>query len=72
MTATHDIINPATEQVVTTVELLRRGADRRRDRPSPQGVPGLAEVAPGDRARLLRRFAEAVDADPNTWPSSRS
>ena len=58
------MINPATEEVVTD----RRPA-RRRGRPTPRS-PARARpsrrwrtVAPGDRARLLRRFADAVDAD---------
>ena len=65
---THDrpttCINPATEQVVTTVDLRRRRADRRRDRAARarHSRPG-ARSRPGDRARLLRRFADAVDGD---------
>jgi acyl-CoA reductase-like NAD-dependent aldehyde dehydrogenase len=58
---THTIINPATELPVRQVEqstaeqtdlaIERASAAQKRWR----------EVAPGDRARLLRRFAEIVD-----------
>jgi acyl-CoA reductase-like NAD-dependent aldehyde dehydrogenase len=61
MTA-HTIVNPATEQPVSQLEsataeqadevIARAVAAQRRWR----------EVAPGDRARLLRRFAERVDS----------
>ena len=57
----HDVINPATEEVV---------ADRRARRPSSETDAAIARarralprpgarVAPADRARLLRRFADA-------------
>ena len=57
------VINPATEQVVTTVESLDvEGTDAAIAR-GRKAFPEWRDVAPGDRARLLRRFAEAVDAD---------
>lgn len=58
---THTIVNPADESVVTTVEAatveeadaaIARAARAQRD---------WAALAPADRARLLRRFADAVD-----------
>lgn len=59
--AEHQILNPATEEVVATVPattpaevdaaVVRAHAAQRR----------WAALAPGDRARLLRRFATAVD-----------
>jgi len=59
----HDVINPATEKVVctvpgTSVEDVDAAITRAR-----AAFPAWAAVAPGDRARLLRRFADAVDAD---------
>ncbi|MBC2879273.1 MULTISPECIES: aldehyde dehydrogenase family protein [Streptomyces] len=57
-----EVLNPATEEVVATVPAataedvdaaVRRAADAQR---------GWAALAPGDRARLLRRFAGVVDA----------
>jgi acyl-CoA reductase-like NAD-dependent aldehyde dehydrogenase len=59
----HTVINPATEEVVGTVDLLdERLADDAIER-SRRAFRSWRSVAPGDRARLLRRFAEAVDAD---------
>jgi len=61
VTITREVVNPATEQVITTIELheleevdgaIERGAEAQR---------GWAGLAPGDRARLLRRAAEAID-----------
>ena len=56
------MINPATEELVAP---CASSTPRRRTRPSPGAAAAVAAwraVAPGDRARLLRRFAEAVDA----------
>ncbi|HET9138418.1 aldehyde dehydrogenase family protein [Actinophytocola sp.] len=63
MTATFDVINPATEQVVETVELTSaEQTDAAIGRAVAAG-PAWRAVAPGERARLLRAFAEAVRAD---------
>ncbi|MFN0281791.1 MAG: aldehyde dehydrogenase family protein [Kineosporiaceae bacterium] len=63
MTGTHEVLDPATEDVVTTVEQTDAdGADAAIAR-AQAVAPAWAAVAPADRARLLRRFAEAVDAD---------
>src|ERR1700689_5444977 len=60
---TFDVINPANEQLVATVEEFDIDAtDQAIARSKRAGVRWRA-VAPGDRARLLRRFAEAVDDD---------
>ncbi|WP_069161529.1 aldehyde dehydrogenase family protein [Nocardia altamirensis] len=60
---TTQVVNPATEEVVTTVELTGEAeTDAAIDR-AQRAAAAWREVAPGDRARLLRRFAEAVDAD---------
>src|SRR6476469_1704645 len=63
MTATHEVINPATEEMVAEVELLDAAATDDAVARSRNAFPGWRAVAPGDRARLMRRFAEAVDAD---------
>jgi acyl-CoA reductase-like NAD-dependent aldehyde dehydrogenase len=56
-----DVINPATEEVVTTVEPTSlEETDAAIDRAAKAFGPWRA-VAPGDRARLLRRFAALVD-----------
>ncbi|HEX4222842.1 MAG TPA: aldehyde dehydrogenase family protein, partial [Pseudonocardiaceae bacterium] len=55
--------NPATEQVIGTVEpTTLEQADAAIER-AHRAHPAWAAVAPGDRARLLRRFADAVEAD---------
>jgi acyl-CoA reductase-like NAD-dependent aldehyde dehydrogenase len=58
-----EVINPATEEVVRTVPLASvEEADAAIAR-AQAALPAWRAVAPGDRARLLRRFADAVDAD---------
>jgi acyl-CoA reductase-like NAD-dependent aldehyde dehydrogenase len=59
----HQVINPATEKVVTEVAAVDvAGTDEAVAR-GRAAFPAWRAVAPGDRARLLRRFAEAVDGD---------
>jgi acyl-CoA reductase-like NAD-dependent aldehyde dehydrogenase len=63
VSTTFDVINPATESVLRSVpQACADEADGAIAR-AHQAFPGWRDVAPGDRARLLRRFAEAVDAD---------
>jgi acyl-CoA reductase-like NAD-dependent aldehyde dehydrogenase len=58
----HDVVNPATEQVVATIELASaEDADAAIAR-AVAAYPAWRAVAPGDRGRLLRRFAELVDS----------
>ncbi|GAA0377857.1 aldehyde dehydrogenase family protein [Streptomyces blastmyceticus] len=58
----HEIINPATEEVVATVPAsTRQDVDAAVVR-AARAQTGWAALAPGDRARHLRRFAAAVDA----------
>ena len=61
MSTTYTVVNPATGQTVTEVEmadlamtdaLIERAAD---------AFPAWRDVAPGERARLLRRYAAVVD-----------
>jgi acyl-CoA reductase-like NAD-dependent aldehyde dehydrogenase len=63
MTSTHDVINPATEELVTTIELTDEAATDAAIARSKTAFQSWREVSPGDRARLLRRFAEVVDGD---------
>ncbi len=58
-----DIINPATEQVVASIEGLDAQATDAAIARSRKAFASWRQVSPGDRARLLRRFADAVDAD---------
>jgi acyl-CoA reductase-like NAD-dependent aldehyde dehydrogenase len=62
MTTTLGIINPATEKEIATVtvhdlEETNRAIDR-----AAEAAPSWKSVTPADRARLLRRFADVVDA----------
>ena len=58
-----EVRNPATEQVISTVELASaEQTDAAIDR-AHRAHGAWAAVAPADRARLLRRFADAVEAD---------
>lgn len=61
MTTTHDVINPATEDTVATVEQADELAtDAAIDR-AARAFTAWRDVAPGDRARMLRAFAATVD-----------
>ena len=60
---TYDVINPATEKVVRSISLAtEQDADEAIARAS-KAFETWRNVTPADRGRLLRRFAEAVDAD---------
>jgi acyl-CoA reductase-like NAD-dependent aldehyde dehydrogenase len=62
MSNTLSIINPATEESVASVDMLDlEQADRAIERAHKASTSWRA-VSPADRARLLRRFAEVVDA----------
>jgi len=58
-----DVINPATEQVVRSVALTSAEEADAAIARAHAAFPAWRAVAPGDRARLLRRFADAVDAN---------
>lgn len=60
MTTTHDVINPATEDLVCTVaQASVEETDEAVARAVAAG-PAWRAVAPGDRGRLLRRFSDLV------------
>lgn len=60
---TYDVLNPATEKVVRSLELASvEDTDQAIARAAEAFVAWRA-VSPADRGRLLRRFADAVDAD---------
>jgi len=62
VSSTYDVVNPATEAIVTTVDLADLEAtDAAIDR-AKQAFQTWRLVAPADRARLLRAFAAQVDA----------
>ncbi|HEY0533024.1 MAG TPA: aldehyde dehydrogenase family protein [Actinoplanes sp.] len=56
-----DVINPATGELLTAVPSLDLAATDAAIERARQAFAGWREVAPGDRARLLRRFATVVD-----------
>jgi acyl-CoA reductase-like NAD-dependent aldehyde dehydrogenase len=57
------LVNPATETVVADVPATPLDAVDEAIARAARAQPAWGAVAPGDRARLLRRFADAVDAD---------
>ncbi|MGH9019423.1 MAG: aldehyde dehydrogenase family protein [Acidimicrobiales bacterium] len=60
--STYSVVNPATEEPVTSVEMLSvEEVDAVIARAS-SAYPAWRRVTPADRARLLRRFADVVDA----------
>jgi acyl-CoA reductase-like NAD-dependent aldehyde dehydrogenase len=60
---TYDVINPATEKVVRTVQLASVDQTDAAVARAAEAFTTWRAVAPADRGRLLRRFADAVDAD---------
>jgi acyl-CoA reductase-like NAD-dependent aldehyde dehydrogenase len=59
--STFDVINPATEEVITSVPSLSLEETDAAIATAHAAFPSWRAVAPGDRARLLRRFASIVD-----------
>ncbi len=59
----HDVVNPATEKVIRSVELAGIAEADAAIEGARKAYDSWRQVAPADRARLLRRFADAVDAD---------
>ena len=62
MTATYDVVNPADESIVTTVPLADLEQTDAAIARAARAFETWRHVAPGDRARMLRAFASAVDA----------
>ncbi|GAB3556184.1 aldehyde dehydrogenase family protein [Spelaeicoccus albus] len=60
---TYDVINPATEQVVQTIEMNDAESANAAVQRAAAAFESWRTVSPADRARLLRRFADAVDSD---------
>ncbi|MFG2825256.1 aldehyde dehydrogenase family protein [Kitasatospora sp. NPDC048365] len=58
-----EVVNPATEEVIATVELADVAATDAAIARAKAAFDSWRRVAPGDRARLLRAFAAAVDGD---------
>ena len=62
MSTTLGIINPATEQEIATVALHDLDDTNRAIERAALAATSWKKVTPADRARLLRRFADLVDA----------
>ncbi|MEO7980860.1 MAG: aldehyde dehydrogenase family protein [Sporichthyaceae bacterium] len=62
-TETHDVVNPATEQVIGTVASTTAAETDAAIAKARRAFATWRQVSPGDRGRLLRRFADAVDGD---------
>jgi len=58
-----EIINPATEEILETIELVSVEETDDAITRGQHAFETWREVTPADRSRLLRRFAELVDAD---------
>jgi len=61
-TTVHQVLDPATEEVVTEVESFDVGQVDAAVARAVAAGPAWRALAPADRARLLRRFAAVVDA----------
>ncbi|HEY0804842.1 MAG TPA: aldehyde dehydrogenase family protein, partial [Pseudonocardiaceae bacterium] len=60
MTTSFQVVNPATEQVVATVPVASVEQTDAAIARAHAATESWRAVAPTDRARLLRRFADAV------------
>jgi acyl-CoA reductase-like NAD-dependent aldehyde dehydrogenase len=60
--ATIDVLNPATEAIIASIEDAGADAVDVAVTHATLAFPAWAALAPGDRARLLRRFADVVAA----------
>src|SRR5688572_9963325 len=58
---THTVLNPATGEAVTEVALASVEETDALVERAAEAFPAWRDVAPGERARLLRRFAAVVD-----------
>jgi acyl-CoA reductase-like NAD-dependent aldehyde dehydrogenase len=61
VSTTYTVVNPATEQEVVEVEMADLAATDAAIERAAEAYPAWRDVAPGEKARLLRRFAALVD-----------
>jgi acyl-CoA reductase-like NAD-dependent aldehyde dehydrogenase len=59
----YDVLNPATEKVIRSIELASEAEADVAIARAAKAFETWRDVTPADRGRLLRRFADAVDAD---------
>ncbi|MFC5728895.1 MULTISPECIES: aldehyde dehydrogenase family protein [Nocardioides] len=62
MTDTFAVLNPATAELITDVEMTDLAETDAAIERAAAAFPAWRSLAPGERARLLRRFAAVVDA----------
>ena len=62
MSSVYEVINPATEKVVTAIELADEAATDAAIERAHRAFETWRHVAPGDRAKMLRSFAAVVSA----------
>ena len=67
--STQTVVNPASEQVVAEVALADLARTDAGIEAAAAAGPAWAAVAPGERARLLRRFATLVEAARGVSPA---
>ncbi|MGH9304026.1 MAG: aldehyde dehydrogenase family protein, partial [Acidimicrobiales bacterium] len=60
--ATSEVRNPATELVIATIPSASEADADRAIARAATAFPSWRAIAPGERARMLRRFAEVVDS----------
>src|SRR5215204_7292619 len=58
-----EVLNPATEEVVESLEPATREDAAAAVARAKKAFPRWRDVEPADRARLLRRLADALDAE---------
>jgi acyl-CoA reductase-like NAD-dependent aldehyde dehydrogenase len=63
VTTTHQVIDPATEEVVTELELAGLPETDSAIAAAAKAFEDWRQVAPADRGRLLRRFSDLVDSN---------
>ncbi len=61
MSTKRDVINPANEEVIAGIELMEQDEVDEAIEAAAAALPAWRAVSPGERAKLLRRFAEVVD-----------
>ena len=60
MSTTYDVINPATESIVKTIEHYDLAATDNAIAKAAKAFESWRAISPGDRGKLLRRFADVV------------
>ena len=61
ISTSYDVVNPATEQVLTSVAMADRAETDLAVARAGRAFDTWRQVSPADRSRLLRRFSEQVD-----------